>query len=263
MPLPINIKNLIRGRIIESSRLEYMGGWNPERVLHTICAFANDIEACGGGYIILGIREVDSRPDKVVGLSDTEIGRIEKELFNLCDLMEPRYVPIGSEEEWEGKRIFVIWAPTDRKRPFKCPVRLGKDGKTSEKAFFIHHLSNTVRANADEEQQLLFLSRHHSFDDEVNNTASINDIDIRLITRFLDTVGSTIAYGERSKIELLRDMRLIEGPDEAPRPLNIALMMFTEDPKVYFPGARMELVYKPNPDGESMEEYIIKGPLND
>lgn len=107
-----------------------MGGWNSERVLHTICAFANDIEECGGGYIILGIREVDSRPDKVVGLSDTEIGRIEKELFNLCDLMEPRYVPIGSEEEWEGKRIFVIWAPRDRKRPFKCPVRLGKDGKT-------------------------------------------------------------------------------------------------------------------------------------
>lgn len=110
---------------------------------------------------------------------------------------------------------------------------------------------------------MLFLSRHHSFDDEVNNTASINDIDIRLVTRFLDTVGSTIAHGERSKIELLRDMRLIEGPDEAPRPLNIALMMFTEDPEVYFPGARMELVYKPNPDGESMEEYIIKGPLND
>lgn len=263
MPLPINIENLIKGRSIESSRLEYKEGWNPERVLHTICAFANDIEECGGGYIILGIREVDSRPDKVVGLSDAEIGRIEKELFNLCNLMEPRYVPIGSEEEWEGKRIFVIWAPTDRKRPFKCPVRLGKDGKTSEKAFFIRHLSNTVRANADEEQQLLFLSRHHSFDDEVNNTASINDIDIRLITRFLDTVGSTIAHGERSKIELLRDMRLIEGPDEAPRPLNIALMMFTEDPEVYFPGARIELVYKPNPDGESMEEYIIRGPLND
>lgn len=45
--------------------------------------------------------------------------------------------------------------------------------------------------------------------------------------------------------------------------MNIALMMFTEDPEVYFPGARIELVYKPNPDGESMEEYIIRGPLND
>ena len=87
MSLPISIKNIIKGSSIESSRLEYIEGWDPDSVLHTICAFANDIEEYGGGYIILGIREVDGRPDKAVGLSDAEIGRIEKELFNLCDLI--------------------------------------------------------------------------------------------------------------------------------------------------------------------------------
>lgn len=47
--LPISIKNIIKGSSIESSRLEYIEGWDPESVLHTICAFANDIEECGGG----------------------------------------------------------------------------------------------------------------------------------------------------------------------------------------------------------------------
>lgn len=263
MPLPINIDNLIRGHSIESSRLEYKENWNPERILHTICAFANDIEECGGGYIVLGIHEVDSRPDKVVGLTESDVARIEKELFNLCNLIEPRYVPVGTEEIYEGKRIYVLWVPTDRKRPFKCPVRLGKDGRTSEKAYYIRQLSNTVKANAEEERALLTSSRHYSFDDEVNSSATFNDIDIRLVTRFLDAVGSTIDYRALSKLDLLRDMRLVEGPDESPRPLNVALLMFTEDPESYFPGARVELVYKPNPDGESMEEYIIKGPLDD
>lgn len=55
MPLPISVSNLISGRTIESSRIEYKRGWNPEKVLHTICAFANDYENIGGGYIIIGV----------------------------------------------------------------------------------------------------------------------------------------------------------------------------------------------------------------
>ena len=49
MPLPISVSNLISGRTIESSRIEYKREWNPEKVLHRICAFANDYENIGGG----------------------------------------------------------------------------------------------------------------------------------------------------------------------------------------------------------------------
>ena len=37
-PLPINIDSLLRGGTIESERVEYKAGWNPERVLHTLAA---------------------------------------------------------------------------------------------------------------------------------------------------------------------------------------------------------------------------------
>ena len=47
--LPISVSNLISGRTIESSRIEYKREWNPEKVLHRICAFANDYENIGGG----------------------------------------------------------------------------------------------------------------------------------------------------------------------------------------------------------------------
>ena len=36
---------------MEWERLEYKAGWNPEEIIHTICAFANDINNWGGGYI--------------------------------------------------------------------------------------------------------------------------------------------------------------------------------------------------------------------
>lgn len=40
--LPINLTNLLHQRTVESERIEYKAGWNPESILHSICAFAND-----------------------------------------------------------------------------------------------------------------------------------------------------------------------------------------------------------------------------
>ena len=60
--LPININHLLRQRAIEGERIEYKAGWNPQRVLHTICAFANDFHNLGGGYIVLGVEERDGLP---------------------------------------------------------------------------------------------------------------------------------------------------------------------------------------------------------
>ena len=50
MAIPINVKKLIPGRVVESERIEYKKGWNPTAIYRTICAFANDFENIGGGY---------------------------------------------------------------------------------------------------------------------------------------------------------------------------------------------------------------------
>jgi len=51
MALPLNIDDLIHQRKVEGARIEYKKDWNPEKVLHSVCAFANDIDNWGGGYI--------------------------------------------------------------------------------------------------------------------------------------------------------------------------------------------------------------------
>ncbi len=57
MSLPININEVLQGRPVEWERLEFKLGWNPEAVLHTLCAFANDFHNFGGGYVFLGIAD--------------------------------------------------------------------------------------------------------------------------------------------------------------------------------------------------------------
>ena len=43
MALPLDIDDLIRQRKVEGARIEYKRGWNPEKVPHSVCAFANNI----------------------------------------------------------------------------------------------------------------------------------------------------------------------------------------------------------------------------
>ena len=62
MPLPINIHEILKGRLVESERLEFKKGWNPEPILHTLCAFANDFHNWGGGFIFIGIEAKQGRP---------------------------------------------------------------------------------------------------------------------------------------------------------------------------------------------------------
>ncbi len=62
MLLPINIRELLRGKNVEWERLEFKEGWNPLGTLHTICAFANDFHNLGGGYIIVGVGEKGGQP---------------------------------------------------------------------------------------------------------------------------------------------------------------------------------------------------------
>ena len=44
MGLPISIEALIKQQIVENTRLDYKRDWNPEDIIHSICAFANDID---------------------------------------------------------------------------------------------------------------------------------------------------------------------------------------------------------------------------
>ena len=66
MSLPINIEDLLHRNKVESNRVEFKKGWNPASIYHTICAFANDLDNLGGGYIIIGVEEENGMPKRPV-----------------------------------------------------------------------------------------------------------------------------------------------------------------------------------------------------
>ena len=111
--LPINLNDLLRQRTVEGERIEYKTGWNPDPIIRTLCAFANDFENLGGGYVVIG-QDCDANGQPVfppVGLADNQLDKIQRELLAHCQLIQPPYFPVLSIEEVEGRKLIVLWAP--------------------------------------------------------------------------------------------------------------------------------------------------------
>ena len=49
MELEIGIETLLKKEKIESDRIEFMAGWNPDDIYRSVCAYANDFDNQGGG----------------------------------------------------------------------------------------------------------------------------------------------------------------------------------------------------------------------
>lgn len=266
MALPISIDSLIRQQIVENSRIDYKRDWNPEDIIHSICAFANDIDNWGGGYIIVGIEKQNGMPKlPVTGLNKDSIDAINKELLQYCNLIDPRYLPVVEQTQFEGKEIIVIWCPGGEARPYKAPVQIYvPKGTKREYAYYIRKMSNTIRANQLEEKELMMLANSVPYDDRVNYNAKLSDLKPSLIQEFLADVESDLYQDSLSHSveEIGTDMRIIGGPAELRKPLNVGLMFFNDKPDIFFPYARIEVVDKPDPTGEGMTEKIFTGPLN-
>lgn len=118
MSIPINLEDLLHKRKIESNRIEFKKGWNPDKIYRTICAFANDFDNIGGGYIVIGVEEengIAKRP--VCGVPIEELDKIQKEMIGFNNKIDPYYMPRVDVQEVDGKYVLFIWAPAGVNRP--------------------------------------------------------------------------------------------------------------------------------------------------
>lgn len=262
MGLPVNINELITGITVECERIEFKEGWNPVEVLHTICAFANDMNNWGGGYIIIGIAENNGcalLPP--VGLPDNKIDLIQKELLNLCNRLKPHYFPIVDPVRFQEKQILVIWVPGGQNRPYQAPVTLEKK---SGYAYFIRRFSATVKAQFEDEKELISLAGTIPFDDRTTHAAEVEDLKFTLVKSFLKEVNSDL-YKDVSNISfirLCRQMAVVDGPDEYLKPRNVGILFFNDLPQKFIPLSQIEVVeFKTTPGDDQLSEKIFQGPI--
>ena len=180
--LPINIDHLLRQRTIEGESIEYKAGWNPQSVLHTVCAFANDFHNLGGGYFVLGVEEQNGRAGAAANGHCPGVRRSDSErATELGILGHTTLVPpeLGDLRCRWPDHLLVLWVPGGETRPYKAKVNLSAE--RNDWAYFIRRHSSTVRAKGQDERELLSLAATVPFDDRYRQTASLDDLSHRLI----------------------------------------------------------------------------------
>lgn len=267
MALHINIEQLLSARTIESNRIEFKEGWNPAPIYRTICAFANDFDNIGGGYIIVGVREnegIAQRP--VCGLENEQIDKIQKEILQFNNLIDPVYHSKVSIEDIDNRKVLVIWVPGGSNRPYKVPDDVKAKNKTSN--YYIRYNSSSIIAKGENEQELISLCNQIPFDDRVNHNANISDISGVLVRDFLVRTKSRLVdqLDSLGLTDILAKMDLISGPQERLLPKNVALMLFSYEPWRFFPYTQVDIVIYPEGKLENPSNLIeilpIKGPVH-
>ncbi len=262
MGVPISMVALLEGDIIEHARIEYKETWDPEASLKTICAFANDIDNWGGGYIVIGVRD-DGERRSLVGVPAEKINVYQKSMLNACKLIRPSYMPIVDVVDHKGMHFIVIWAPGGSVRPYSAPKSMAKGSK--ERAYYIRKMASTIIPTEEELRDLYTLSNNVPFDDRPNHGAELADLNITLIKEYLREVNSSL-YSDADSMpftDLCRSMNIVDGPDEYLKPKNVGLMFFSPDPARFFPCAQIDVVEFPDGlGGQRIFERTFAGPLH-
>lgn len=261
--LPINLDDLLSTRTVESDRIEYKAGWNPDPTIRTLCAFANDFQNLGGGYVVIGLEAKDGQPVlPPTGVPKNQLDRIQRELLQYANLIQPPYFPKASIETYKGKHLVVLWAPGGQNRPYKAPKEV--TSKKKDFRYFIRRYANTVEAKDADLPELMSLTATVPFDDRICHKADLEDVELPLVRSFLKEVKSGL-YDRSAKMplaELGRQMNIVDGGDEYLKPRNVGVMFFNHAPQDFFPGTQIEIVRFPQGvAGNNIEEKVFKGPL--
>jgi len=146
MALPINIEELLKREKVESTRVEFKKGWNPTDIYHSICAFANDLDNLGGGYVLVGAEEengIAKRP--IIGIPTEQLDKIQQQMVGFNNLFAPYYLPRVSVEEVDGKNLIAIWVPVGVNRPYSIRMDV-TNSKDKREAFVLVRVPSLPKA---------------------------------------------------------------------------------------------------------------------
>ena len=259
--LPINLDDLLHCRGVESARVEFKSGWDPKttgyQTLKTICAFANDYHNLNGGYVVLGVAEEHGRGMPPAGLTTAEIAAAGKWIRGHCNRLDPSYQPVVSPEVVAGRHVLVLWAPASDTKPHSAP-----DGPRGAAKYWIRLGAETVDAQANGLlSRLMAQTARVPWDDRRAFDARLEDLREASVREFLRDVGSGL-LDDPSAAAVYRRMRLTVRANGFEAPRNVALLLFTDDPERWCPGARIDVVLFPDgPAGDVLRERIFRGGL--
>lgn len=265
--------DIIDRRAVEDDHIEYKKSASDvvkAGILKTVCAFANNYMNREIGLLFIGIEEEDDgaagrkavpvRP--ISGIDEAVIETTENELKSLLSHIHPRPVYHLLQDKIDDRYYIIIAVEPGNDGPYETDVLAERNKKINLKAGrYIRVRRDSRKPNKREEFELLKKFAGFHFTSELNETATLDDLNYEYMKEYLVRTNAAQDVRALSKLDMARAMHLISETEYGGlRAKNFAVLMFADRPDEFIPYAYVEVI-REVVGTDKMESKSFKGPV--
>ena len=263
--------DVVEKRAVESDCIEYKRSADvKDGILKTACAYCNNLMNREIGLIFIGIEEVDDvdkgikaipkRP--ILGVDEGKIESVENGLKSLLGNIFPKPNYQLLQDEIDGKTYIIVAVEPGNDGPYETKRQAENDKRINLKAGrYIRVRRDTRTPNSREEFELLKKFAEFHFSSELNETATIDDLNYEYMKEYLVATRAKDDIRSLPKLEMARAMGLVSQSEYGGyRAKNFAVLMFADKPQSFIPYARVELIREAIGTGK-MVSQVFDGPV--
>lgn len=248
----------------ESNTVDWKATGDPEKIVKTLTAYANDLQDVGSGTVACGIVEIkdpETGPHPVIkGVSGADRERLTNRVFELSRrLVDPPITPHFESIPLEnGREILVIWVPASSEiHRFRDEFFVRVGDKVSKAT------TQDVSALSSRKAHLDWLSQPcpGAAPDQVDSLALM---DLSRLLRHSQDPAKLLEPGYRAVATALPLAARIESPSGPTTLLTrFAVLLLAREPQRFLAGAFISLAKFPGTtrSAEVFETHEITGPL--
>ena len=239
-------------------------------ILKTACAFANNYMNREIGLIFIGIAEVDDaetgrkaipvRP--ISGIDEARIETTENSIKSLLSHIHPKPVYHLLQDKIDDRYYIIVAIEPGNDGPFETDIKAERDKKINLKAGrYIRTNRDSHTPNKREEFELLKKFADFHFTSELNETATLDDLNYEYMKEYLVRTNAAEDVRALSKLDMARAMHLVDFSEYGGyRAKNFAVLMFADHPEDFIPYAYVEVIREVS-GTDKMESKSFKGPV--
>lgn len=262
--------DILESKKAECSCIEYKASeLQLDKILKTICAYANNYYENDYSLIFIGVEEKNDGNEKAVPV--TPIKGIEESRLeiakNALNYLRPYLYPNVKYEiianDYKDKKYLLVIVEKQLGGPFAVSDRVLQDKKIGLKpGRYIRVESDTRLAYVSEEYALIRKFAQYHFTSEINGDATIDDLDIDYLKEYLSLTSNRIIQSDMSKDKIANALALFDKNESASeRVKNFAVLMFTNKPDKFIPYSNIEIISDTLGDIRKMEAKNFTGPI--
>lgn len=256
---------------IENDYIEYKKSATfKAKILKTACAYANNYMNREIGLLFIGIEEVDNKESgekavpkrPITGVKEGMIETVENSLKQLLSNIHPRISYHLITDMIDDEYYIILAVEPGNAGPYQTSDKAEKEQEIKLKAGrYIRIKRDSILPNPKQEFELLKKFADYSFSSNLNETATIDDLNYEYMKEYLVATNAKQDIREMSKLDMAKAMGLIsESEYGGYRAKNFAVLMFAEKPDKFIPNAHVEII-REAVGTDKMESKVFDGPI--